>query len=229
MRRRRTALLASTASALCLATTFGFAQPPSPPEQLFGLKLANEARSALTTASVVSPNLDLAPLGDGRNIIVATGNGPLLPRLFFGLCKGPCGFVLSDRKRRFDLTGRANIKVTTVVSGFHRVRPVIRQADGSVLICDQAEGSTADFHTYEISFADCRWLKLDAVRGVTLGATWKDADLRNVDAVGVFDVIPGSGEWLRSGEPVEKQPPPPAGGWIAVSSFELWGKSVARD
>ena len=225
----RPAPLASMASALCLVARMGLAQPSAAPERLFDLQLSNEARSALTAASVLSPNLELALLGDGRNIIVATGNGPQSPRLFFGLCKGPCGFMLSDRTRRFDLAGRAKIRLTTIVSGFHRVRPVIRQTDGTVLICDQAEGSTADFHTYEISFADCRWLALDAVRGVTLGSTWRDADLRSVDAVGIFDVIPGSGEWPRSGEPVEKQPPPPAGGWIAVSSFELWGKPAARE
>jgi hypothetical protein len=225
----RTALLACAASAFCLVTGLGLAQPPAAPERLLDLRLSNEARSALTAASVTNPSLDLALLGDGRNIIVATGNGPQLPRLFFGLCRGPCGFVLSDRMRRFDLTGRAKLKLTAIVSGFHRVRPVIRQADGTVLICDQAEGSTADFHAYEISFADCRWLALDAVRGVTLGATWKDANLSSVDAVGIFDVIPGSGEWPRSGEPVAKQPPPPAGGWIAVSSLELWGKPAARD
>jgi hypothetical protein len=225
----RVALLVGTACAFCLVARPGPAQPPAAPGLLFDLQLSNEMRSALAPASVLSPNLDLVLLGDGKNVVVATGKGPQLPRLFFGLCKGPCGFMLSDRTRRFDLTGRAKIRLTTVVSGFHRARPVIRQADGTVLICDQAEGSTADFHAYEISFADCRWLALDAARGVTLGGTWKEANLGSVDAVGVFDVIPGSGEWPRAAEPVEKQPPPPAGGWIAVSSFELWGKPSARN
>ena len=31
------------------------------------------------------------------------------------------------------------------------------------------------------------------------------------------------------GMPVEKMPPPPSGGWIAVYSFELWGKPVPRE
>jgi hypothetical protein len=225
----KAAFLLSAVGSLCLANGFAAAQPPAPPELLFNLQLDNAARAGLTAKAVKSPNLDLALLGDGRDIIVATGKGPDLPRLFFGLCRGPCGFVLSDRERRFDLRGRAKVRLTAIVSGFHRVRPVIRQADGKVLICDQAAGSTADFNTYDISFADCRWLALDAVRGVTLGATWQEADLGNVDAVGCFDVIPGSGEWSRAGESVEKQPPPPAGGWIAVSSFELWGKPAAGD
>ncbi len=193
------------------------------------MQLRNDLRSGLTQSSVATPNLDLQLLGDGPNIIVATGKGPELPRLFFGLCKGPCGFALHDTTRDFDLSGRANIKFTTIVSGFHRVRPVIVLDDATVLVGDQAEGSTADFHEYEISFGDCRWLKLDPTRGVTLGATWVTPDLTRVRGVGLFDVIPGSGEWPIDGASVEKQPPPPAGGWIAVSSFELWGKFAARD
>jgi hypothetical protein len=202
--------------------------PPAPPQMLFSMKVQNDARSALTQAAVTTPNVDLQLLGDGRNIVIATGSGANLPRLFFGLCQGPCGFALRDRSSYFDLRGKASIRLTTIVSGFHRVRPVIKLADGTVLIADQAEGSTADYHRYDISFGDCRWLKLDPVRGVTLGGTWVDADLSRVDAVGYFDVLPGSGEWSAEGLPVEKQPIPPAGGWIAVTTFELWGKPVSR-
>jgi hypothetical protein len=64
---------------------------------------------------------------------------------------------------------------------------------------------------------------------VTLGGTWVEPDLSRVEAVGYFDVIPGSGAWSAAGAPVDQQPPPPAGGWIAVSSFELWGSAVERE
>jgi hypothetical protein len=63
---------------------------------------------------------------------------------------------------------------------------------------------------------------------VTLGATWVQADLSKVDEVGLFDIVPGSGEWRAPGEAVEKQPAPPAGGWIAVSTFEVFGQLVRR-
>ena len=201
---------------------------PTAPSLLLTLNLRNEARLPLSQKTIATPNADLQLYGDGRNIIVATGSGPQLPRLFFGLCTGPCGFTLRDRDNYFDLRGRASIRFTTIVSGFHRVRPIVKLADGTLLIGDQAEGSAADYHRYDISFSDCRWLRLDPVRGVTLGATWVQADLSRVDEVGVFDIIPGSGEWRAPGQPVEQQPPPPAGGWIAVSSFEVWGRPVRR-
>ena len=204
------------------------AQRPAAPAQLFSLTLQNQTRLSLTQASVTTPNVDVQLYGDGRNIIVATGAGPQFPRLFFGLCTGPCGFTLREKDHAFDLRARASIRFTTIVSGFHRVRPIIRLADGTLLIGDQAEGSTADYHQYEVSFSDCRWLRLDPARGVTLGGTWVQPDLSKVDEVGVFDVIPGSGAWSAPGLPVEKQPAPPAGGWIALSSFELWGQPVSR-
>ena len=204
------------------------AQRPAAPVQLFNLTLQNQTRLPLAQPSLTTPNVDVQLYGDGKDIIVATGAGPQLPRLFFGLCTGPCGFTLRDKDHAFDLRGRASLRVTTIVSGFHRVRPLIRLADGTLLIGDQAEGSTADYHRYDISFADCRWLRLDPVRGVTLGGTWAQADLSKVDEVGVFDILPGSGEWPLAGQPVEKQPAPPAGGWIAVSTLELWGQAISR-
>jgi hypothetical protein len=203
-------------------------QRPAAPVQLFTFTLQNQTRAALTQDSVTTPNAELQLYGDGKNIVVATGTGPQFPRLFFGLCTGPCGFTLRDKNNYFDLRGRASMRITTIVSGFHRVRPLIKLADGTLLIGDQAEGSTADYHQYDISFSDCRWLRLDPVRGVTLGGAWVQADLSKVEEVGYFDVIPGSGAWPAAGLPVEKQPAPPAGGWIAVSSFELWGLPVSR-
>jgi len=216
-------VLAAAAIALMQAV-----QRPAAPVMLFSMTVQNEARTPLTQTAVTTANVDLQLYGDGKHIVVATGAGPQLPRLFFGLCTGPCGFTLRDKDRYFDLRGRASIHLTTIVSGFHRVRPIIRLADGTMLIGDQAVGSTADYHQYDISFSDCRWLKLDPVRGVTLGGAWVQADLSRVDEVGAFDVIPGSGAWSAPGLPVEKQPAPPAGGWIAVSSFELWGQPVSR-
>ncbi|HEY2384913.1 MAG TPA: hypothetical protein VGK48_27375 [Terriglobia bacterium] len=205
----------------------GAAQPPQAPELLFKMTLQNDQRLPLGQNSITTPDVELHLYGDGKNIVVAVGRGAEFPRTFFGLCEKPCGFTLRDRINTFDLRGRANIKFTTIVSGFHRVRPLIKLADGTLLIGDQAEGSVADYHQYEVSFSECRWLKLDPERGVTLGSWIENPDLSKVDEVGYFDVIPGSGAHTE-GLAVEKQPAPPVGGWIAVSAFELWGKPVKR-
>lgn len=233
------AIAALVVLALSLGAGSGYAQPggaaapppakfPPPPQLLFRMTFENDARLPLSQSTVTTPNVDLERYGDGQDILIAVGKGPNAPHTFDGLCDRPCGFTLRDRSNYFDLTGRANMKFTAIVSGFHKVRPLIRLADGTLLIGDQAEGSTADWHPYEISFREVRWLKLDPQRGVTLGGTWvKNPDLSKVDEVGYFDILPGSGVRVK-GMPVEKMPPPPPGGWIAVSSFELWGKAVPR-
>src|SRR5262249_10896088 len=122
---------------------------PPTPELLFSMTLQNDTRLPLGQKSITTPNVDLQLYGDGKNIIVAVGKGANFPRTFFGLCDKPCGFTLRDRNNYFDLRGRANIKFTTIVSGFHRVRPIIKLADGTLLIGDQAEGSVADYHQYQ--------------------------------------------------------------------------------
>src|SRR5579863_4185312 len=141
---------------------------PPRPELLFRMTLENETRLPLSQETLTTPNAELHLYGDGKDILVAVGKGPYAPRTFNGLCDRPCGLTLRDKNNYFDLRGRANIKFTTIVSGFHRVRPLIKLADGTLLIGDQAEGSMADWHQYEISFREVRWLKLDPQRGVTL-------------------------------------------------------------
>src|SRR6185295_10378755 len=135
-----TALLSLAASSTFAIQAGGAAQRPALPVQLLNMTLQNNMRLPLTQASVTTPNVDLQLYGDGKNIIVATGAGANFPRAFFGLCKGPCGFSLRDRNNVFDLRGSAHMKFITVVSGFHRVRPIIKLADGTLLIGDQAEG-----------------------------------------------------------------------------------------
>jgi len=203
-------------------------QPPPPPELLFRMSMENDHRAALSQVALTTPNVDLHLYGDGKDIIIAVGNAPDDPHTLTGLCEGPCGFTLSDRNNYFDLTGRANMKFTVQVSGFHLFRPLIKLPNGNLLIGDQADGSIADRHPYEISFSEVRWLKLDPDRGVTLGRWIEHPDLSKVEEVGYFDVIPGSGV-REPGVAVEKMKAPPRDGDITVTSFELWGKHASRE
>ena len=90
------------------------------------MTLENETRLPLSQATVTTPNAELQLYGDGKDILVAVGKGPYAPRTFDGLCDKPCGLTLRVKNNYFDLRGRANIKFTTIVSGFHRVRPLIK-------------------------------------------------------------------------------------------------------
>jgi hypothetical protein len=238
MTRRQAAVIAAiaalSASLGVPVSTFAQQAAPAPPpgraapELLFRMALENTDRKLVTTDVLTTSNLNLHPYGDGKNIIVSIGKAETDPHLFDGLCDKPCGMTLQDRDNYFDLRGRAKIKWTTIVSGFHRAHPLIKLADGTLLIGDKAEGSIADWQQSEVSLSEVRWLKLDPERGVTLGTWVPNPDLSKVDEVGFFDVIPGSGVRV-AGVPVEKLPNPPVGGWIAIAALDLWGKPVSRD
>ena len=201
---------------------------PAPVELLFKLPLENTTRLPVSAGVVTDPNLELQTYGDGKNIVVSIGKAATDPHTFDGLCERPCGMTFRDKRNYFDLRGRAKIKWTVIVSGFHRAQPLIKLADGTLLVGDQAQGSTADWQQSEVSFSEVRWLALDATRGVTLGRWVEHPDLSKVDEVGYFDVIPGSGVHVE-GVAVEKIPNPPVGGWVAIATFELWGKAVGRE
>ena len=57
------------------------------------------------------------------------------PNLWTGVC-GPVAVTLRDKNNYVDLSGLARMRWVTRVSGFHVVRPVVKLADGTLLIGD---------------------------------------------------------------------------------------------
>lgn len=144
------------------------------------------------------------------------------PNLWTGTC-GPVAVTLRHKTRYVDLTGLARLRWVTRVSGLHVVRPVVKLADGTVLVGDHATGAdragagdegTTDFLESELSFAAVRWLRLDLDRVVTRGTWVEQPDLSRVDEVGFADLIPGTGHgW---------------GGFVNVGKIEVYGSPVPR-
>ena len=116
---------------------------------------------------------------------------------------------------RADLTDPlAKIRWTVRTSGFHQVRPIVKLADGTWLVGDQATGPELDFNQRDVSIADLRWLKLDIARVVAVGNWVEHPDLSKVDEVGFADLMPGSGHG--------------PGGYVNVGRIEVYGRPVKR-
>ena len=167
---------------------------------------------------VSSPNLELKLYGPSANDVQALGNAEdpsNPPHVWTGLCTGPVAVALRDKDNYVDLTGLARIHWETKVSGFHKVRPVVKLADGTWLVGDHADGSTLDWHDNEFSVAEVRWLKLKVDKVVTTGNFVEKPDLSKVDEVGFADLMPSSGHG--------------PGGWSDVANFEVYGKAVKRE
>jgi hypothetical protein len=172
----------------------------------------------VTLGAPANPNLELKLYGPSAKDIQLTGtagneNDPI--HLWTGLCTSNAAVALRDKNNYVDLTGLARIRWVTKVSGFHKVRPIVKLADGTWLVGDHADGSTADWIEDEFSVADVHWLKLDVEKVVTKGNFVEKPDLSKVDEVGFADLMAGSGHG--------------PGGWSDVARIEVYGKTVKRD
>jgi hypothetical protein len=169
-------------------------------------------------SAVASPNLELKLIGPTGKEMLMTGaatdeNNPT--HLWTGMCTTPCGFTLRDKSNFADLTGLAQVKMVTKESGLHRVYLIVKLADGTVMVGDKGEGSTADWLENNIAVSELRWLKVDPERLVTTGNWLASPNLSKVDEIGFVDLMPSSGHG--------------AGGWSDVARIEVYAKSVKRE
>jgi len=170
----------------------------------------------VTPASLTNPNVEMVlygPTGNEIQLTGAAGNEANPVHVWTGLCTTPCGLTFRDKTRFVDLTGLARIRWNTKTSGFHQVRPMLRLADGTLLVGDRTDGSALDWLTTEFSVASVHWLELDPERLVTVGNI-VDPDLSRVAEVGFVDLMPASGHG--------------PGGWSDVAEVEIYGNAVGR-
>jgi hypothetical protein len=166
--------------------------------------------------SVANPNLEVKFYGQSHEVEL-TGkagdeNNPI--HVWTGLCTTPCAVTLREKTNMADLTGLARLRWVTKMSGFHKVHPIVKLADGTWLAGDREEGSTTDWLMSEFNFSDVRWMKLDITRVVTTGNIIANPDLSKVDEIGFADLMPSSGHG--------------PGGWADVAQIEVFAKPVAR-
>jgi hypothetical protein len=172
-----------------------------------------------TQAGVASPNLLLSlygPSGKEITLVNVRGSADVYPlNLWTGVTTSPVGATLHDKDNYVDLSNPlAKIRWTVRMSGFHQIRPLLKLADGTWLVGDRTTGPVGDFSQIDVSLADCRWMKIDPARMVTVGNMIDKADLSKVDEVGFADLMPGSGHGN--------------GGWVNLAKIEVYGKAVKR-
>src|SRR5262249_44607584 len=101
-------------------------------------------------------------------------------------------------------------------AGFHLLRPVLKLADGTMLVGDYTEGYAVDWRESEFAVGGVRWRAMDAEKGVeaTDGKVRENVDLTKVDEIGFTDLTFGSGHG--------------AGGSTRVDWIEVYGNPVKR-
>lgn len=194
-------------------------------KESFQREASATGQTPVTPANVTSANLELKAYGkDAKNLTIsgaATGNTPI--NLWTGMSTEPIAVLLRDKNNYLDLSGLAKIRWTTRASAFHLVRPVVKLADGTLLVGEHADGNTTTFLESEFALYGMRWVKLDPERVVTTGvygpvgdaASWiEHPDLSKVDEIGFADLMPGTGHG--------------SGGWVNVGGIEVYGQLVPR-
>ena len=136
------------------------------------------------------------------------------PEIWAGSC-GAVTVTLRHKRSFVDLSNRGRVIWGTYVSGFHVARLVVKLADGTFLVGDPGTGTPDVSHIEnEVVLSSLRWLKLQVPETVTRGSWVEKPDLSKVDEIGWTQLMPGSGHG--------------AGGFVAVSKFEVWGRPVPR-
>ncbi|MFZ9584557.1 MAG: hypothetical protein ACO280_06315, partial [Pseudohongiellaceae bacterium] len=104
--------------------------------------------------------------------------------------------------------------VQSKTSGFHKIHPFIKLADGKTYIGNVELGNTTDFLFEEFRIQDVRWIAFNTELGVTRGNLVTDIDLSKVDEIGFTDLQPGADHG--------------PGGWSDVAVVRVYAKAVAR-
>lgn len=197
------------------------AEGPPPRPGLFweeGWKMEKPGEHRLSQGDVSNRALELSIYGlEGEEGLMINGvdnNDANPPHTWSGVCGYGCTFALRHRNSYADLTGAARIMVQAKTSGFHKVRPYIRLADGTTLVGDLEIVQLSDFLFTEFRPSDVNWMTFNADTGVTRGVLLDDVDLSRVDEIGFTDLQPGAGHG--------------AGGWSDVGAISVYANAVPR-
>lgn len=202
------------ASALPLFFDVNFVRPPS-----------QTGQTKVVQENLGDSNLELKQYGLHESCLLTSGNpgSETTPfSVWSGECEQPFATLFRHKTSYVDLTGTARIRWTVKTSGFHVARPVVKLADGTMLVGETAAASVPMLMQSEVPVGSIRWIKLDPKRVVTMGLQgapfneiWvPNVDLSRVDEVGFVDLMPASGHGT--------------GGYIHIGQFQVYGRAVPR-
>jgi len=207
----------------------GATEGASAPSMVLDVKFVRPAsqtgQTKVVQENIGDPNLELKQYGLHENCLLTSGNpgSETTPfSVWSGECERPFATLFRHKLNSVDLTGAARIRWAVKTSGFHVARPVVKLADGTMLVGETAAASVPMLLQSEVPLGAIRWIKLDPKRVVTMGLPaapfneiWvPNVDLSRVDEVGFVDLMPASGHGT--------------GGYIHISEFRVYGRAVPR-
>jgi hypothetical protein len=154
-----------------------------------------EAATPITQEHIANPSLLLGVYGPGKAGMKKSHHDTPADDPYYiwnGTCEGNCAASLRHSDSYADLTGLAKIRWRTKQSGFRSLHILLKLANGTWLVSDQADGSSNDWREREFAVQDIRWRQLD-IKTVVEGAWVERPDLSRVDEIGWSDLMTGGG------------------------------------
>lgn len=177
----------------------------------------NGGEEPLKQANVSNSDLELklyGNTGEGIQLVGFDDQDQNPTHTWSGVCETGCMFALRHKTMLADLTGQTRLRVNVKTSGFHKIRPAVKTADGVWMVADTEIGTPADWLITETAFSEMKWLRLNPTKVTTTGNWIATPDLSAIDEIGFADLYPGSGHG--------------PGGWADVAQIEVYAKSKPR-
>lgn len=147
-----------------------------------------------TPAVVTEPRLEVKLYGPDAAVIRAAEHEGRVD-LWTGMASSPVAVTVRDRRNYVDLTGAARLSWIVRTNAIHTLYPVVKLANGALIVGDRAIATAGEFLQVEIAFSGMRWYGLDPVEVVVLTEVG-GPDLSRVDEVGLATLAPGGGHGI---------------------------------
>jgi hypothetical protein len=171
-----------------------------------------DENTRFSPAVVTNPNLEVKLYGQNASVVRAAVHEERVD-LWNGLASSPVAVTLRDRRNYLDLTDPARLRWIIRTNAIHTLNPVVRLADGRLIVSDRTITTAGEFLSVEIAFTNMRWYALDQAK-VVVGTEVRGPDLSKVDEVGLAMLVPGGGHGIA--------------GSANLSNVEIFAYPVAR-
>jgi hypothetical protein len=165
-----------------------------------------------TPAVVTNARLEVKLYGPDASVVLAAEHEGRID-LWTGMASSPVAVTVRDKRNYVDLTGAARLRWIVRTNAIHLLHPVVKLADGRLIVGDRGITTHGEFLTTEIAFIGMRWYALDPVKVVVLTEV-TNPNLGRVDEVGLATLSPGGGHGIA--------------GSANLSTVELFANAVAR-
>jgi len=172
---------------------------------------ATDENMRVTPAVVTNPRVEVKLYGPNASVVRAAEHEGRID-LWTGMASSPVAILVRDKRNYVNLTD-ARLRWIVRTNAIHTLHPVVKLADGRLIVGDRAITTDGEFLQLEVAFTGMRWYGLDPARVVVLTEVSRP-DLSKVDEVGLATLAPGGGHGIA--------------GSANLSNVELFATPVPR-